>query len=179
MNPERLPRYFLFAVLLGFSGCCLALSSDREQPIRIEADSVEIDDLKGISVYRGNVRYVQGTLRLLADTLTLFYDQDRRLERLEADGTPARFRQRPDGREEDMHAEALHIEYLAGPQRLILEHRARIRHQGNEFTGELIEYDAVQDVVSARKGESGEGRVQVVIQPPRDKPGADAAPDGP
>jgi lipopolysaccharide export system protein LptA len=40
----------------------MALSSDREQPINLEADAADIDDLKGISIYTGNVVLTQGSM---------------------------------------------------------------------------------------------------------------------
>ncbi|MBA1331005.1 LptA protein, partial [Candidatus Endoriftia persephone str. Guaymas] len=46
-----------------------ALSGDREQPIYLEADSVEIDEASGVSVYIGNVVVSQGSMRLEADKM--------------------------------------------------------------------------------------------------------------
>lgn len=152
---------------------CLALSSDREQPIHIEADRFEADDVKHVSIYRGNVRYSQGTMRLEAETVMIYYDAERNFQRLLADGRPARFRQRLDGQAEDMRGEALRIEYTATPERLVLKQQAHVWNQGDEFAGELITYDIEGDRVVARRGEAEEGRVQVVIQP-RQTPAAGA-----
>lgn len=154
---------------------CLALSSDREQPIHIEADRVDIDDVKRISVYSGNVRYTQGSMRLDADKVRIYYDEQRNFLRVKAEGQPARFRQRPDGQAEDMLGEAMEIEYSVTPQRLVLKQRAHIWNQGDEFSGEIITYDLAEDRVVARRGTEEEGRVQVVIQP-RQSPAA-AAPE--
>ncbi len=173
MNPERVARW-LVLVLLAFPVAALALSSDREQPIHIEADSVQIDDLNGVSVYRGNVVYTQGTIRLEADTVHLYHDEHRRISRLEALGEPVRFRQRLDGDGEDMRAHARRMEYFADPERLVLEHEAWIWRQDVEFTGDYISYDATQDLVSARK-DAGEGRVHIVIPPRQDAPAGDGA----
>ena len=46
-----------------------ALESDLEQPIMIEADSLEIDDREGTSLYRGNVDIRQGTIHITADSV--------------------------------------------------------------------------------------------------------------
>jgi lipopolysaccharide export system protein LptA len=153
-----------------------ALSSDKEQPIHIAADRVEIDDVKHISIYRGSVRYTQGTMQLDADAVSIYYDAERNFQRLVAEGRPARFRQRPDGQAEDMLGEAVQIEYVAVPERLVLKQQAHIWNQGDEFAGDLITYDIAADRVSARRGEAEEGRVQVVIQP-RQQPAAAAEPD--
>ena len=37
-----------------------ALPSDRDQPIRVQADSAELDDKQGVAVYRGAVVITQG-----------------------------------------------------------------------------------------------------------------------
>ncbi len=172
MTPERAPRWLLLALSLALPAAAFALSSDREQPIHIEADSVQIDDLNGVSVYRGHVVYSQGTIRLEADTVHLYHDENRHVSRLEASGEPVRFRQRLDGDDEDMQAHARRMEYFADPQRLVLEHEAWIWRHDVEFTGDYISYDAVEDLVSART-DSGEGRVHIVIPPRQEAPAGD------
>lgn len=174
MNP-RLPALLLMSALLGFPPGSAALSSDRDQPIHIEADSVQIDDARGISTYRGNVIYTQGTLRLEAETVHLYFDEERKVSRLEALGEPVRFRQRLDGDDEDMRASALRIEYTADPQQLVLEQQAYIWRQDVEFTGDFISYDATEDSVSASRGDEGGGRVRIVI-PPRLAPAGGTGP---
>lgn len=175
MTPEHAPRWLMLA-LLAFPLAAVALQSDREQPIRIEADSVQIDDLNGVSVYRGNVVYTQGTLRLEADIVHLYHDEHRQIDRIEALGEPVRFRQRLEGDEEDMRAQARRMEYFAQPERLVLEREAWIWRRDAEFTGDYISYDAGQDLISAQK-DAGSGRVHIVIPPRRNDPAPDA--DGP
>jgi lipopolysaccharide export system protein LptA len=160
-----------------------ALSSDREQPIHIEADRVEIDDVKHVSVYRGSVHYSQGTLQLEADAVTIYYDAERKFQRLQAEGQPARFRQRPDGQAEDMRGEAARIEYVAAPEALTLKQQAHVWNQGDEFSGDIITYDITGNHVVARRSGTEGGRVQVIIQPRTQTPapasGSSAAPDRP
>lgn len=45
------------------SGLAHALPSDSSQPINIQADSAELDDKRGIAIYRGDVVITQGTLK--------------------------------------------------------------------------------------------------------------------
>lgn len=162
---RRSPLLLLLTAAVTAPAPSVALTGDREQPIHIEADRVEIDDVRHVSVYRGNVRYSQGSTRLDADTVSIYYDAERNFQRLEAEGAPARFRQRPDGQAEDMLGEAAQIEYVAVPERLVLKQQAHIWNQGDEFAGEFITYDIAEDRVVARRGEAENGRVQVVIQP--------------
>ena len=46
-----------------------ALSTDREEPIVIEAAAAEADNQTRITVYRGDVVITQGTLRITGDTV--------------------------------------------------------------------------------------------------------------
>lgn len=155
-----------------------ALSTDRDQPIFIEADSVEIDDAQGFSVYRGNVVYTQGTLRMEADTVHVFHTADRNISRLEAVGSPVRFRQRLDGHDEDLRGQALRVEYFAEPERMVLEREAHIWRLNTEFSGEFISYDPAREVVEAGPGRTDAGRVQIVIQPRRDQDGPGGGEEG-
>jgi len=171
---RRLSALLFAAALLG-PPPSVALTGDKEQPIHIEADRVDIDDVRRVSVYRGNVRYTQGSMRLDADEVSIYYDEARNFQRMRAEGQPARFRQRPDGQAEDMLGEAVEIEYTVAPERLVLKQQAHIWNQGDEFAGEIITYDIAADHVVARRGAAEENRVQVVIQPRQ--PPADAAPE--
>ena len=84
----------LFVLACIWTGHAAALSSDREQPIELEADSAHIDERTGVSVYTGNVKLTQGSTRLLADRLTVERGEDG--NRVVAEGQPATFSQQPD-----------------------------------------------------------------------------------
>ncbi len=169
-NLLPLPVRLLFLlVALGLAPALWALPADREQPIYIEADSVEIDDARGISVYRGNVRYTQGSTELTAEEATV-YSEQRKLKKLVAKGKPARYSTLPEGKQEKITAEALTIIYLADQEIYEFHDKAHLWHKGNEFFGAFISYDAQHDLVNAHKGEAGKGRVRVIIMPEVKKP---------
>lgn len=159
----------MLALLLGMSLTtplpALALSSDKQQPIHIEADSVVIDDAQGTAVYRGNVRYTQGSTHLEGEKVTVYSADSQKVNKVVADGNPATFRQRPDDQEQDMRGQAGHIEYFAAEERVILVNDAHIWQGKNEFAGSRIEYDIAKETVKARKAADDEGRVKVIIQP--------------
>ena len=46
---------------------------DADQPIEINADSLEVQQDKQIAVFRGNVDAIQGAIRLKADELKVYY----------------------------------------------------------------------------------------------------------
>ncbi len=148
-----------------------ALSTDREQPIYIEADHADINDKTGISVYTGRVEVTQGSMRLDSDKLTVHMKNDE-LEKAIAVGKPAHYRQRPDGKDKDVEAEALRMEYYATKDRIILIEQAKAWQGGDTFESERITYDIARDLVTAG-AKDGKDRVRIVIQP-RKKEGGTA-----
>lgn len=151
------------ALLLGVAPAA-ALDSDRRQPIVVQADSAELDNRLGTSTYRGNVVIDQGTLHIEAQLLILQREGDQ-LGRLEAEGQPVRFRQRPENAPQDIEGEARRMEYHAAEHRLLLTGAAEVRQGGDVFRGARIEYDTARGVVTAGSDNGAGGRVQAIIQP--------------
>jgi lipopolysaccharide export system protein LptA len=160
-----------------------ALSSDRNEPINIEADSATLHEKAGNSTYRGNVHLRQGTLQLHGDHMTVEMRDDR-IEKILLTGSPATYTQRPDNATEDQHAEAGRIEYYATEGRMVLLEKARIWQSGNEeFSSERIVFNLADNTVNAGGGSAGD-RVRITLQPrksgdtepapaPADTPAAD------
>jgi len=163
MNRSCVNRVVMLALLL--ASPAWGLDSDREQPIKIEADRLDVDEAKGISVYRGDVRYTQGTLELKAAEVTIFSTPERSLARVVASGKPATFKQQIDPAGGVLNGEADKIEYNVAQERLLLEGSAHLVYCGDEFQSDHIEFLAAKDLVKAGKSQQGGGRVQVTIQP--------------
>ena len=162
----RSGKWMMLALLLGVAPLSAwALATDKQQPIRIEADSVFIDDAKGTALYRGNVHYAQGSTHLEAEEVTVYSADRQKVDKVVAIGKPATFRQRPDNADDDMRGQAERIEYFADDQRVVLEGDAHLWQRKNEFAGSRIEYETAKETVKALKSGSDRGRVQVIIQP--------------
>lgn len=170
-------RKILCALLLALPLAAAALEGDRREPIHVRADRVELDNRKGIGTYRGNVTLDQGSLHLEADVLIVHRNADG-LERIEAEGRPVRFRQRPDAAAADIEGEARRLEYRTAQEQLLLQGAASVRQGGDLFSGERIEYDTVLSRVQASGQESGDGggRVHAIIQPRQNAPATEAKP---
>ncbi len=156
----------LLALACGWNPQALALSSDREQPIELEADSANIDERTGVSVYTGNVLVTQGSTRLQADKLTVERGADG--NRLLAEGRPATFSQLPDDKPEPVEGHARTIDYHTGRDRVILTGAAEVWQGGNRFASERIVYDAASDTVRGGQASPGAApgeRVRITIQP--------------
>jgi lipopolysaccharide export system protein LptA len=169
----------LFGLFLTSSVC--ALSTDKDQPIEIEADTADLDDEKGISIYRGNVVTIQGSVRMTGDIMTVYFT-DGELDTLIMEGKPATYKQLPDGSEIYDEAEALRMEYYELKSLVILIDKASFKQEGLSFSGNRIEYDTEHSKVKARgsiKQQSGAGdssasgtsgeRVKIILKPKKKK----------
>lgn len=157
---------WLLVLALAAPSCVHALSTDKDQPVQIEADQVEIDERRGVSVYSGDVKVTQGSMRLTGDTMTVHH-KDEQLERIIMVGKPATYKQRPDNQQEDMHASAERIEYYANEEKVILLQNAKLWQGANEFKSERIVYDIPRGVANAGDTRPGaeRQRVYITIQP--------------
>ncbi len=155
----------LLALLLCLApALATALSSDRQQPIHIKADRVTLDERKGVSHYQGNVRLTQGTLTILADTMTV-YQVNRQLDHVVIQGNPAHYTQRPDNATAPIKARAQQMVYRSGQATLTLDGQAHVEQEGSTFSGQHIVYEIDKDQIQARGGKQEKERVHVIIQP--------------
>jgi lipopolysaccharide export system protein LptA len=140
------------------------LTSDRDQPINIEADRATLDEKTGHNTYEGNVYLQQGTLVLQGSKMTVQLN-DNSIDTLVLTGDPATYRQRPDGKESDQHAEAGRIEFYAKEDRIILLENARAWRPGDkEIRSDRIVFDLKSDTVNAGNSKPGK-RVQITLPP--------------
>jgi len=155
-------RTALLLSLLPVTG--LGLTGDRDQPINIEADRATLNEKTGNSVYEGNVYLQQGTLVLQGSKMTVQLS-DNTIDTLVLTGDPATYRQRPDGKESDQHAEAGRIEYYAKEDRIILLENARVWQSGDEeLRSDRIVFDLKSNTVNAGSDKPGD-RVRITLQP--------------
>jgi len=165
-------------IALLFNVGARALSTDKDQPIEIEADSAEFDEKKGVTIYHGNVIVIQGSIRMTGNTMTVYFTEDEDLETVIMEGQPATYRQLPDDKEVYDEAEALRMEYHELKSLIVLIDQALVKQKGLRFSGNRIEYDTLNSRVKARgsiKQSSGETdekgvvrkkeRVKITIKP--------------
>ena len=172
---DSLKYGLLFFLLLLIPLSSQALSSDRDQPINLEADHANIDDLKGISIYTGNVILTQGSMVIKSSKLTLYNNKNKELEKAVAEGTAkklASFKQRPEGKAQDLRARSKTMIYYLNKDKIHLLKKAYVWQAGDTFSGDKIIYDTKHETVIAssvktKNGQpvSGGERVHVTIQP--------------
>jgi lipopolysaccharide export system protein LptA len=152
------------ALLLILSFGAHALSSDKDQPIELAADSVDVDEGKGISTYRGNVDLRQGSMKLLADTVHI-RQRNNKPNHITAIGS-VRFTQKdPKGR--TIKAASKRAEYEVNSEILELTGKASLTQAGDTMRSDRIVYDRVKHKVRAGAAAKGKQRVRITIQPPK------------
>ena len=129
-----------------------ALSTDREQPIVIEAKTAEADNKAQVTIYRGDVVITQGTLRITGDTVWIHYDDANSITMAVSEGQPAKFRQLTDGKKDYMTADAERMEYHANKDLILLLGNARYGEGKDKITASRIEYDSRQGRVKGLRG---------------------------
>ena len=148
-----------------------AEQADRDKPINLEADTVNLDDINKVSIYQGNVRLTQGSLLIRSDKLVVTEDKDG-FQHATAYGNPASFRQKREGLDEYVEGYGLRIEYNAKADKAELFTQARMKRNLDEVRGDYISYDAKTEFFqvigggkeAATPGKE-KGRVRAVIQP--------------
>lgn len=158
----KYPVLALAAVLGLASSSAQALSTDRDQPIVIEAGAAEADNRTQITIYHGDVVITQGTLRITGDTVWIHYNGSNAITKAVSVGKPAKFRQRADGNENYMTADAERMEYHADQDLILLLGNARYGEGKDKITAPRIEYD------------SRRGRVKAGAQPEGGQPSGSA-----
>ncbi len=170
-------KFILGATFILMMNTVFALSTDKQKDIEIEADSAEMDDLKGVTTYRGDVVVTQGSIRMTGHTMTVHFAESGDMELVIMQGKPATYRQLPDDSETYDEAEALQMEYYALKDYIILKEKALVtKPNGSRMSGKRIEYDTVLSKVIAKgstrttKANDGEtnkkndGRVKIIIK---------------
>lgn len=157
-------------VCLGLAPGARGEKADRDKPINLEADTMEVDDAAKVATYTGNVRLSQGTLLILADKLIVRQDAQG-FTSATALGNPASFRQKRDGVDEYIEGWAQRIEYDGRRDRVELFTNARVKRGQDEVRGSYISYDARTEFYQVKGGPEAvsetnpKGRVRAVIQP--------------
>jgi lipopolysaccharide export system protein LptA len=159
---------------------------DRDKPVNIEADRVEVDEQRQESTFIGNVQITQGSMVIRGERIVV--RQDRKgFNYGTAFGSPreqAYFRQRRDGTDEYVEGWADRLEYDGRRETVQFFTRARLLRGGDEVRGDYMVYEMATEMFRVLGGgktgasaNNPQGRVRAVLQPRReeDKPGGDRA----
>ena len=140
---------FVLICLFGLCAPIQALESDHNQPVLIEADEIDVDLATGHRVLSGNVFVRQGTIRITADEVELFFNGEQLIKAI-LQGTPAVFRQRPDHEPCDFVGQGQTIESDEIKNIITFKGDASVQMGRNTIFGETIVYDMGRDKIEVR-----------------------------
>ena len=162
----------LFVLLITFNNPAYAV---KQQTLDIKAQYLLLNEAKGVSIYKGNVLLSKDTLTIKADTITLYY-KNNKLTKALIIGSPADVQHHPDN-EDKVHSQANKMEFFVNEDRLVLKGNAFVDQGNRHFSGEYIEYDTRQRIITAagaknkllnatsKKNSPQKDRVHVIIGP--------------
>lgn len=164
LNRHLLTLFSLLYICVSASSA-MALPDDRDQPINVSADRAVKNAKKGITIYEGNVLITQGSIRVSGDKISI-YDDNGTVNKMIAEGQPAKFKQKPDINSGDMVANGRSIEYDVNQETLLLKGDALLKQDGRTTNSNKINYDMKTEIVNAG---DNTGRVIMVLEPKSNK----------
>jgi len=173
----------LLLLIASLGSVAFAGTDDTQEPIHIEADQAEIQELQGVMTYTGHVLLKQGGIEVRADTVVV-YSKEGEVQRITAQGQPVHYLQKqPQNNDttKEIKGVSQRMEYRASDKRLLLLGNAEFWQGENRFSGNRIQYDPETQRVIANAGDdAGAGatsqpgakppRVTVTIQPKKKTP---------
>jgi lipopolysaccharide export system protein LptA len=175
----------LFSLLSLLPAVGMAESADRKKPMNIEADALDHDELKQVSIFTGKVVATKGTITMRGNRIEVRQDPDGFQYGLikPLPGQRSFFRQKREAVDEWIEGEGELIEYDGKADKVILLGRADFRRYrgtvlSDQMTGQRIVYENLTDqftvdgVVGGKKPTNGSGRIRAVLSP---KPTDEAA----
>ena len=155
-------KLFMLVLIACFSTNGWALSTDKDQPVSIEADSVDIDETKEIAIYHGNVILIQGSINLKASKVVVHNFQSDNAH-IVATGKQVSFSQQQDNSPDLIKGRADKVEYGINSARLELTGKGSLVKGKNTFRNDKIIYDREKAVVKAGTSAKGKERVKITI----------------
>lgn len=152
-----------------------AEKADRDKPAEISADSASTNDITQTSVLLGNVIINKGTLQIKALRAEIKRDIEG-YQMIVATGDaakPVTYKQKRDGLEETIEAQALRLDFDGKADTVILTDQAIMRRmakgvQQDEVRGAVIRYMNQTEFYDVKGGPSSSqegGRVRMILAP--------------
>ncbi|VAW62005.1 hypothetical protein MNBD_GAMMA08-2912 [hydrothermal vent metagenome] len=171
----KIEQAFILLCALCFNVNTYAKKVDKEAPINIEADQLEMREKEGISIYKGHVIATKGSIKINGDKLIIKH-KNGVLNKINIYGKPATFYQLND-LNETISAESYFMEYRAKTGMLEMKQKALLLKNKNRFSSEHIIYNTHKDIVKAGNGNTTstpdtgaeKNRVKITIHPEADK----------
>jgi len=183
------------AVSKGPPNALQGFSQNRDQPVHIEAATLEVRDKDKVATFSGDVKVQQGDTGLRCKSLVVFYEQGGEGDQTNSANTMPAAEAGPGGQQRIKRLEArggvvvTQKEQTATGELGVFDMKTNtvtltgnvIMTQGkNVLRGEKLVVDLTSGVSKVEAGKSANGRVQMLLQPgsggPVDMPGGGQSP---
>ena len=162
MTHVELRVLFLIVTMLAFPVSVIALESDRQQPLLVDADSTDGTLGDGKSTLRGHVEIRQGTLLVKAEQADVEKVEGRVREVL-LTGNPVLLQQEIEN-QGLVSATALTISYQVATGIVTLTGEADVDHPQYQVSGETLVYDMNKQHFQGSGGDN-KGRIRIQLEP--------------
>ena len=137
-----------------------ARTDDSEKPIHITADSAELNEKSGVSIYRGDVKMVQGTTILHGDIITVYTSNDE-VDKMISVGDLATYQETTDDGD-IVYAESEEMIHNSAEKKIELFRRGKITQVGNIIRSDYILYLTEEGLIDTG---TKKDRIEITIQP--------------
>ena len=154
---------WLVLSLIWLSPALMALESDRQQPLEVNANSTDGTLGDGITTLRGNVDIRQGTLHITAD--------EAEVSKVDGRVSSVTFRGKPAFLEQDIEEQGLVqatakiINYQVASGLVTLTGNADVKHPQYQISGESLTYDLNIQHFQGNGDDNGNGRIRIRLDP--------------
>jgi len=160
---SKLFAALLLMGLLSLSLPLMALESDRQQPLEVNANSTDGTLGDGVTTLRGSVDIRQGTLHITADEAEV-NKVDGRVSSVTFRGKPA-FLEQEIEEQGLVQAEANTIDYQVASGLVTLTGNADVKHPQYQISGESLTYDLNVQHFEGSGDENGNSRIHIRLDP--------------
>ena len=162
-NPLMTFRRNILLCLLLFTQPLMALESDRQEPLKVNANSTDGTLGDGVTTLRGNVDIRQGTLHITAD--------EAEINKIDGHVTSVTFRGQPAFLEQEIEEQGLVqatakvIDYQVASGLVTLTGEADVKHPQYKISGDTLTYDLNIQHFQGSSNENGGGRIHIQLDP--------------
>lgn len=157
------PGLWFCLYLLVTSLPLMALESDRQKTLEVNANATDGTLGDGITTLRGNVDIRQGSLHITADEAEV-NKIDGRVSSVTFRGQPA-FLEQEIEEQGLVQATANVIDYQVASGLVTLSGNAEVKHPQYQISGELLTYDLNVQHFKGSGDENGNGRIHIRLDP--------------
>lgn len=150
----------ILLIPLCFVNHATARTDDSEKPIHITADTAELNEKTGLSIYRGDVKMVQGTTILTGETITVYTTNDE-VDRMISVGELATYQETTDDGDV-VYAESEEMIHNGAEKKIELFRRGKITQVGNIIRSDYILYLTEEGMIDTG---TKKDRIKITIQP--------------